>query len=246
MTEQNRESEQQRDGAGAQDGAGRWLPALAVAALVLFAVVSGALAWRQYRDAQHTALGDARARAVVAAEVFDAYFAGDIATLQAIADAPPVVHGNQQAMLAYFKRVQPKNGKLFTGGLSWIAHDGEARVSTNRPAPGAIADVSDRDYFRQTMRTGAPFVSAGLTARQSHDQVIVTAVPTRNSAGQLSGVLIGSLLIRQAKPNARSIDLGYAGLVILDRREQSVCRDSRVRAAWPASRASRKGPPPSA
>jgi serine phosphatase RsbU (regulator of sigma subunit) len=210
-----------RDSAG-RAGAGRWLPAMAIAALVLFAVVSGGLAWRQYRDAQHTDLRDARSRAVVAAQVFNTYFAGEIATLTAIADAPVVVHSNTAEMLAYFKRVQPKNGKLFTGGLSWIARNGDIRVSTSRRAPGAIANASDRDYFRRTLRTGLPYVSAGITAHQTHDQVIVTAVATKDPAGRVSGVLIGALLIRQARPNARSVDLGYAGLVILDRRNQSV------------------------
>ena len=59
----------------------RWLPLLALAALLLFAAVCGTLAWRQYRDAQRTDLKDARAKAVVAATIFDSIFRGEIGTL---------------------------------------------------------------------------------------------------------------------------------------------------------------------
>ena len=38
---------------------------------------------------------------------------------------------SEPGMLAYFKRVQPKNGRLFTGGLAWIDRKGNVRVSTN-------------------------------------------------------------------------------------------------------------------
>src|SRR4051794_17335313 len=93
---------------------------LALAALLLFAAVAGALAWRQYDDAKQTAVDNARARAVLAATVFDVYFNGQIGTLSAIAQAPVVVGGDEQHMLVYFKRVQPPRGKLFPGGLAWV------------------------------------------------------------------------------------------------------------------------------
>jgi len=65
----------------------RWLPLLALAALLLFAAVCGALAWRQYEDAQSTDLKDARAKAVVAATIFDSIFRGEIGTLDSMAQA---------------------------------------------------------------------------------------------------------------------------------------------------------------
>ncbi|MDP9255603.1 MAG: SpoIIE family protein phosphatase [Actinomycetota bacterium] len=200
----------------------RWLPLLALVALVLFAAVGGALAWRQYRSAQRTDLNDARAKAVVAATVFDTAFKGEIATLQSISKAPVVVSSHRAGMLAYFKRVQPKNGTLFTGGLAWIDGTGKVRVSTNGRTPGPVADVSDRAYFRSAIRTGQPFVSAGLTARRSHRQVIVIALPTRDLEGDVTGVLAGTLLVKPPKPSTRAIDLGYSGLAILDRENQLV------------------------
>jgi serine phosphatase RsbU (regulator of sigma subunit) len=195
---------------------------LALAALLLFAAVAGALAWRQYRDAEREAVNNDRTRAVLAANIFDIYFAGQIGTLTSIAKAPVVRHTDEANMLAYFKRVQPPNGKLFPGGLAWANLDGTVRVSTSRPAPANIANVSDRSYFFNALKSGAPYVSEGLTGRLNHQQVVATGVPTRNDAGEITGVLIGTLLIKPANPSQATFDLGYAGLAILDRRDQSI------------------------
>jgi serine phosphatase RsbU (regulator of sigma subunit) len=203
----------------------RWLPLLALATLLLFAVVGGALAWQQYRDAQRTDRKDARAKAVVAATLFDSAFNGLIGTLRSISQAPVVVGRHEAGMLAYFKRVQPKNGKLFPGGLAWIDREGKVRVSTNRIKPRPVADVSDRAYFSTAIRTGKPYISSGLTARTSHRHVIVIAQPTRDAKGEITGVLVGTLLIKPATNNQRTIDLGYTGLAILDRENQLVLSD---------------------
>ena len=201
----------------------RRLPLLALAAVLLFAAVAGALAWRQYRDAQRTALHDARSRAVVAAAVFNVYFSGELGTLSSIAQAPAVRNLDQAGMLDYFRRVAPRNGKLFNGGLAWIDRNGRARVSTS--ATGKLPNVSDRDYFATTFSTGKPFVSEGLTSRVSKKQVIVMAVPTRDAQGRITGVLAGTLLIKPTRASKPTIDLGYAGLVILDRKNQSILFD---------------------
>ena len=98
-------------------------------------------------------------------------------------------------MLAYLKRVQPPR-EAVPRRSSWVNRQGIARVSSNQEQPLRIADVSDRSYFRQPIRTGAPFVSEGLTSRLTSEQIIATGVPTRDAAGKLTGVLVGSLLLK--------------------------------------------------
>ena len=48
---------------------------------------------------------------------------------------------------------------------------------------------------------------------------MVMAVPTRDSAGRLTGVLAGALQLKQSTTDQRSIDLGYERLVVIDRRD---------------------------
>ena len=54
---------------------------------------------------------------------------------------------------------------------------------------GAPVSVADRSYFKAVVSTGAPFVSEGLVTRNANRRVVIMAVPTRDSAGRLTGVL---------------------------------------------------------
>ena len=75
---------------------------VAVAAIVLLVVLGAVLAWRQYDDSKQKALNDMHARVVLAATVFDTYFAGQLGTLSAIADSPSVVRTDTDQMATYF------------------------------------------------------------------------------------------------------------------------------------------------
>src|SRR5262249_49776026 len=152
------------------------------------------LAVQQYQDARDAALRAVRNRTVLASSVFDVYFAGQVAQLNAIADAPAVVAQDQPAMTAYFKRVVASNPQPFTGGLGWVDRQGVSRVSSNAAPPGQEpVSVADRAYFQQAV-AGKPFVSEGITARRSNQHIVVIAVPTHGANGQVSGVLAGALL----------------------------------------------------
>lgn len=192
---------------------------LAVLALVGMASI---LAWRQYTDGRQRALSDDHARVVLAASLLDTYFTGEISVLKTAAAAPAVVAEDTAGMAAYFRRVQPPGGKLFNGGIGWIDLHGVSQVSSNAPKPEPGVDVSDRSYFKAVVSSGKPFVSEGLISRGTHEQIIVMAVPTRDASGRLTGVLAGSLLTHPKGNSQASIDLGFAGLSILDRKDNLV------------------------
>ena len=82
--------------------------------------------------------------------------------------------------------------------------------------------VADRSYFKAVVATDDPFVSEGLVTRSANRRVVIMAVPTRDRAGQLTGVLAGALELKPSRTDQRSIDLGFEGLVILDRAGQQV------------------------
>lgn len=194
----------------------------AVVAILVLVGIASTLAWNQYTDGRQRALNDAHARVVLAASLLNTYFAGELSVLSTVAEAPAVVQLNKAQMSTYFHHVQPPAGKLFNGGIGWIDLHGFSQVSSNKPAPVKGLNVSDRSYFKAVMATGKPFVSEGLIARTTHKQAIVMAVPTHDAQGRLTGVLAGSLLTKPKGPSKASLDLGFAGLSILDRKNQMV------------------------
>ena len=194
--------------------------AVAVAVLVV-AGLAVALAWREYGDAKERAAADQRARAALAVAIFDTYFAGQVNTLEGIAKAPVVVEGDTAGMAEYFQRVQPPGGTIFTGGIGWIDIGGRNRATSDPAGPPAV-NLAERSYFRSVVESDKPFVSEGLTGRVTGHRLLVTAVPTHDASGALSGVLAGSLLFEPQAPGRQALDLGYAGLEILDRDGKSL------------------------
>ena len=195
---------------------------VAVAAIVLLVVLGAVLAWRQYDDSKQKALNDMHARVVLAATVFDTYFAGQLGTLSAIADSPSVVRTDTDQMATYFAALQSSSKQeLFTGGLGWIDRSGTSRVSGSNPR-GTRLRVTDRSFFKAVITTGKPFISEGLTSRVGGLRVVVMAVPTRDAAGRITGVLAGALELRPSRVDQRTTDLGFEGLVVIDRAGQQV------------------------
>ena len=189
--------------------------------MTLVVGISTLLAWRQYDDEKQKALAELQSRAALASTVFNTYFAGQLALLSSVAAAPAVVDTDQPAMKAYFMRLENGKTKTFTGGIAWIDRQGFSRISTN-PRSGEPVSVADRSYFKAVVSTGGPFVSEGLVTRNANRRVVIMAVPTRNLSGRLTGVLIGALELRASPTDQRTIDLGFEGLIILDRARHQV------------------------
>jgi serine phosphatase RsbU (regulator of sigma subunit)/anti-sigma regulatory factor (Ser/Thr protein kinase) len=197
----------------------RMLLGALVAGLALV-FVAGGLALHQYDDARQSAANDARARVILASEMIDTYFTGQLATLTSIAKSPPVRNQDTNAMRAYFARVQSPAGGPFSD-IGWIDGRGIERVSANPSAPIGV-DLSDRSYFKQAMATDAAFVSEGLASRGTRQHVVVMAVPTHDAAGRITGVLAGGMLVNGFSVTTGSVDLGFSGLSVLDRRGRAV------------------------
>jgi hypothetical protein len=194
-----------------------------VLALVLVGLLLGStlFAVHQYDKGKRVAVNDIRARTVLAATIFDSYFTGDIATLGAVAASKPLRTGNAREAAAYLDRVAPRGTKAFTGGILWIGANGAVRASTAtmRRRSGSLAD---RSYVRHVLRTKKPYVSEGLRSRLDRKRIIVVAVPTLAASGAVNGVLAGVIVVQPGGTGKSAIDLGYSGLVILDRSGQSL------------------------
>jgi anti-sigma regulatory factor (Ser/Thr protein kinase) len=188
------------------------IAALAVAAVI---AVSAGLAWREYIHAQRSARNDLRSRVVIAAAVINASFAGDVSTLQAVADAPAFVDDDRSRMQAYLRRLRPEQSQLFNAGLAWADPSGVVRVTTSSPT--SATNVAGRMYFKRVLATGKPYVSGGLVGETSHQPLVVIAVPTRNARGTISGMLLAGIRLKTVGSQKSELELGYTGLAIVDR-----------------------------
>ncbi len=186
-----------------------------VAVLVL-AGIAIALAWRQYEDSRRRAIRDLQARVATIGAAIDTSFSGQIATLGAIAKAPPVVQADAPAMNAYFGQLDPRRIGLFNGGIGWIDRRGFVRAS-DRPSQRNPGRLSDRTYFQRVVNTRSPYVSAGLIGRADKQPLIVVAVPTFTRTGAVSGVLVGRILLSPVAGNRQIRDLDMAGVQAIDR-----------------------------
>lgn len=200
----------------------RYIPFVVLAVILALVGVAAVLGVRQYDDNRDVAMAELRSRVSVAAATANAYFAGDVATLTSIAAAQPVLDADEPGMLAYFRRVAPPGNTTFSGGLSWIDARGQSRVSSHLDHIGAPVDTSDRTYFKRVLATDTPYVSKGLTSRRTSFRIVAVAVPTHDAAGTLNGVLVGELKVLASPVDQSRVDLGYAGLVVLDRAGQRI------------------------
>ncbi len=105
------------------------------------------------------------------------------------------------------------------GFLSLLGTDGVGRVQYSMlrgesPRP-RTSDVSDRDYFRETLRRNQPTVSPVFRGRGiGSDLIVAVAAPIRAADGAADGVLQGSLalgqLVREERTRLDVADLRYA------------------------------------
>jgi serine phosphatase RsbU (regulator of sigma subunit)/anti-sigma regulatory factor (Ser/Thr protein kinase) len=206
-------------------GGGRSLQGRLLAGVVVVLIgligLAAFLAWRQYDDGKQQAVRETKARAILAATVFNTYFAGQVATLESMAATPTVRQADGAATSAYLRRVERGGGKLFTGGLAWIDRSGVPRATSSGKPPPALS-VTNRSYFKVVMTTGRPFISEALITKVLKRRVIVMAVPTSDPRGRPNGVLTGALWLRPSATNQRAVDLGYAGLEVIDRNGQQL------------------------
>jgi anti-sigma regulatory factor (Ser/Thr protein kinase) len=203
--------------AGTAAGFRRRLAVTALAAVIVLVAVSAGLAFQQYRHAQHSNVRDLRSRATVAAAAVDAAFAGDVATLGAVAQAPAFANLALGPMAQYLHRLGASNARTFNAGIGWIDRNGYVDASSTASQSRLRTYVGDRTYFRRVLESGQPYVSAGLIGRRVHEPVVVIAVPTRTTGGSISGVLAASIRLDTVRTRKRQLDLGYQGLQIVDR-----------------------------
>ena len=114
---------------------------------------------------------------ILAATVFDTYFAGQLASLSAIAASPSVTSGDVESMTRYFASFRPGKGGPFNAGVGWIDLEGRQRATSDPRGPTSLS-FGDRTYFTSVISTKKPFVSEVIVGRSTDRRIVVMSVPT--------------------------------------------------------------------
>lgn len=195
---------------------------IVTAALTLALAAGGALlARRQYDGNRQRQIDQSAILARAAAADADQFVRDRLWLLTTLALSPELRRGDAEAARAHFTAVRNQDPSL--SDILWIDLDGAVRAHALDDLPGAIANVSDRDYFRAVVETNAPAVSAALVSRFSNRAVVVLAVPITDAGGKLTGVLALGLTLQGLEETLRAFKLGASdALLLVDRAGQLI------------------------
>jgi signal transduction histidine kinase len=167
---------------------GRALLLVATGLILMLLVVGSLLAWQTERSERRRATDQAGALAEAVAAQADRFLRERLDYLQAVAAAPALQSRDPAAIRPALQALRPAQVG-FAGGFSWVDAAGYARVSTVQDLSAQPVDVRERDDVRAVLTTGAPSVGRAITNRTSGVTIVPLAVPIRDRAGELTGLL---------------------------------------------------------
>ncbi len=77
-----------------------------------------------------------------------------------------------------------------------------------------VGNVGDRDYFAPVM-AGETVLSQPIISRATNDAIIVIAAPIHNSAGQVQGLMAGTITLSRLTELANQVKIGEKGYVLM-------------------------------
>ena len=166
-------------------------------------------------------------QAQLAASELDQIFAGVRNLLTAVAEVPSVRALDTPACVAYLATLQPKVPYL----LSISALDLEGRVVCRQEPPPKDLRFADRPYFQEAIATGGFVIGEYTEGRVALRPVLPLALPLRDQAGAVIGVVAAALDLRWLTGKLKERGLAKGGSVtVADRNGVILARDAIGRA----------------
>ena len=174
----------------------------ALPAIAVLAVIGGLLAYNHYRSQVEDRRTEAEQLAVAAANNARRFIDDSWANLQTAATSPTIRSGAVPAIEDYLPAVAEAGD--FSSGVSYVGRDGHVRASSNpsrRPHP----NLSDRDYFREALRTNQATVSDVLVSKLTRRPVVTFAYPVPSSDARPPAVLVGGVRLDSTEQAVRRL-----------------------------------------
>ncbi|MES2718375.1 MAG: diguanylate cyclase [Pseudomonadota bacterium] len=119
-------------------------------------------------------------------------------TLRAVAHKlPPDAWGDAQAMALALQDKLVINALFDTVYAATPSGQMLARLEKGQPM-AELPNVADRDYFQQVLKSDQPVISSALRGKVSNAPLVIFAVPALDVAGNVVGVLAGSLALQSS------------------------------------------------
>ena len=172
----------------------KWRLAVGATALALglIAVVSTIQVHFLRQDMAETVSAQQSALVTQVGHDLDAKLAANVQALQKLAKAlPPAVLRDPAQFRTHFAQ-RPALAVLFDDFLL-VGVDG--RIAADFPviAGRAGIDVSQRDYFKRAMATGAVTISEPIHRKVNGEPIVSVAAPVRSPEGEVKAVLVGTI-----------------------------------------------------
>ena len=105
--------------------------------------------------------------------------------------------------------------------------NGQQVLNVKGPTTAPVSTMRDREYFKQTMATRAPYVSDVFVGRVALEPIVVITAPMITPAGKLFGILAGSLKLTHFEKFGQNYHaLNHASIVILDKHHRVIYSNS--------------------
>jgi hypothetical protein len=174
------------------------------------------------RDREAEVHSEALEQATLASFDLERIFTGVQNLLVALARAPSVRAFNSEACVPYLASLQREVPHLL--GMSAVDASGAVRCR-HQPVP-ANFNIADRGYFREAME-GTPFVVGEYTlSRIDQRPILPLAVPMRDDAGTVTGVIVAALSLEWLTKQMR--ERGYregGSITVADRNGVILARE---------------------
>ncbi|WP_182915666.1 PDC sensor domain-containing protein [Massilia cavernae] len=169
----------------------RFAAAVALLVVVTAALISiASIVFQQQSVENIISEREATAVAQIAHEIDNNLMLRRDALIRSASDIASVVPHDRQHYQEWLNRHHMM--KSFFSNLVVIDRRGHQIANLSDPTSGEV-DLSDREYFRQTLRTNAAIISAPLQSAISGRPVIVLTAPIRNNNGELVAILAGTI-----------------------------------------------------
>lgn len=129
------------------------------------------------------------------------------AQIELLAALPEVQTLNWQRIFPFLDR----NKDLFTDFEILFIADKNGDFNTT---VHAVGNVGDRDYFAPVM-AGETVVSQPVISRSTNDAIIVIAAPVRNAAGQVHGLMAGTITLSRLTGLVNQVQIGEKGYMLM-------------------------------